>query len=186
MRAALILASALLVSSPAFAQVDIFAAARAEQLANPIDIFAQPMRTPMPTPVTVPPVVGPMGPMGPQGPQGPQGPVGPQGPASPGVVTWWPVYRPHLDVLQDGYTVVATVPRPTGIHDKVMYNPHTKTAVLLDMRDGYEPRCYQLLPEFHPNHVFTAITVDATRTFTWHDATGLWTLDWPTVACVPF
>ncbi len=182
----------LLAAAPAYAQNifppfvppgpgdDIFAPAVATLEPSRV-AQARPVTVP---PVPVPPVVvpGPQGPMGPQGPAGPQGPEGPQGPQGPA----WPRYRPHLDVLQHGYIVTATVPRASGIHDKLLYNPATKTAVLLDMRDGLEARCYQLLPNFHAHHTFSSITVDATRTFTWHDVTGLWTLDWPTVTCVPF
>jgi hypothetical protein len=82
-------------------------------------------------------------------------------------------------------TVAATVPKQSGFHDKLLYSPSSKVAVLLDYQDG-KGRCYQLVGGFHASHTFTAITVDATRTFTWHDGLGFWTLPWDDVACVPF
>lgn len=147
-------------------------------------------RTPTPTPTeqpvcTVECPAGPQGPQGPPGPTGPQGPTGPRGPQGPGMPEW-PAYRPHLDVLVQGFTVTATVPKPSGVHDKLLYNPITKTAVLIDQRDGLAPRCYQMISGFESTHVFSSITVDSTRSFTWHDDTGLWTLDWPILPCIPF
>lgn len=142
--------------------------------------------TPEPTPppaCTVACPAGPQGALGPRGPEGPQGPTGLQGPV--GKAPSWPELRPTLDVLVQGFTVTATVPRATGVHDKLLYNPTTHTAVLIVQ--GVSPRCYQLLPDFHAAHTFSSITIDATRTFTWHDATGFWTIEWPaTMPCVPF
>lgn len=126
--------------------------------------------------------VGPQGPEGKQGPPGEQGAPGPEGPQGPpGPETkptssglLWPVFTLPYDGLVAGLSVVATVPKPSGFHDKVLYNPTTKVAIVIDQGDGVRPRCYQVQSDFHVDMTFTHVTVDAVRSFTWHDPSGLW------------
>lgn len=100
----------------------------------------------------------------------------------------WPLFAPGTDADIAGLTVVATIPKPSGIHDKVLYSPSAKLAILIDNGDGVRQRCYQVAANFKPERTFTAITVDAMRAFTWHDPTGLWGgLVWDvTLPCTPF
>jgi hypothetical protein len=137
-----------------------------------------------------PPVPGPQGPSGPAGPMGPTGPQGPQGPQGvPGEKPpQWPTYAQGGDVLFPqsllAPLVVVTVPKQSGVHDKLLY--WRGTVVLINRNDGRSPRCFQIVFGFHPEMTFNAVTIDAARTFTWHTPTGFWTEDWRDVACVPF
>jgi hypothetical protein len=129
------------------------------------------------------PIPGPAGPKGDRGPRGPEGLPGPAG-----TIAEWPQTAHGFDVLVASLTVYATIPKASGYHDKVLYDPRTHTAYLIDQRNGAQPRCYQAAPNFHSAHTFTGITVDAERAFTWHDATGFWGgMHWDvTLPCTPF
>lgn len=132
---------------------------------------------------------GPQGEPGVQGPEGPQGERGPRGEkGEPGDIATWPMFAPGADGNIAGLTVVATVPKASGYHDKLLYSPSARIAILIDNGDGVRPRCYQVARDFHAYRTFTAITVDAARAFTWHDPTGLWGgMSWDvSLPCVAF
>lgn len=132
---------------------------------------------------------GPQGDPGVQGPEGPQGERGPRGErGEPGDIAVWPSFSPGADANLAGFTVVATVPKPGGIHDKLLYSPSAHVAILIDNGDGVRPRCYQVAVNFHAEMTFSAITVDASRSFTWHNEKGLWGgMPWDvTLPCTAF
>ena len=95
----------------------------------------------------------------------------------------WPDYRPGYDFLTGPATLVATVPKSDGHHDKLLYRPGIAALVT---RDAEGRRCYQIARSFHADMTFTAVTVDAARTFSWHDATGYWSEPWIERACTVF
>jgi hypothetical protein len=116
-------------------------------------------------------VPGERGPMGPAGPQGPPGRDGKDGAGVPG----WPSTLAPYDFLTGPVPIIATVPKQDGYHDKLLYRPGVAALVT---RDAQGRRCVQIAAPFHADMPFTAVTIDAERTFSWHDATGYWSEPW--------